>query len=127
MSHRSPSVTGSRHVTVHTDDGVRSSGVVVPARVAGRGVAVPAAAGRLLAGAAGVAVGGAGRIAPTPLLVVHGDRGTCSASEHPRALVRAAGPTTTSWVVRGAGHAGSGATAPLVERIGRRVSATIDV
>ena len=41
------------------------------------------------------------------------------------ALVRAAGPTATSWAVPGSGHAGSGAGAPFVERIGRWVSATI--
>ena len=39
--------------------------------------------------------------------------------------VRAAGPTATAWVVPGSGHAESGATPPLVERIGRWVSATI--
>ena len=66
-----------------------------------------------------------GRIAPTPLLFVHGDRDTYSPLDHLRALVRAAGPTATAWVVPGFGHAESGATAPLVERIGRRVSATI--
>ena len=68
----------------------------------------------------------AGRIAPTPLLLVHGDRDGYFPLEHLRALVRAAGPTATAWVVPGFGHAESGATAPLVERIGRWVSATID-
>lgn len=67
----------------------------------------------------------AGRIAPTPLLLVHGDRDDYFPLEHLRALVRAAGPTATAWVVPGFGHAESGATAPLVERIGRWVSATI--
>jgi uncharacterized protein len=66
-----------------------------------------------------------GRVAPTPLLFVHGDRDTYFPLEHLRALVRAAGPTATAWVVPGFGHAESGATAPLVERIGRWVSATI--
>ena len=55
-----------------------------------------------------------------------GDRDTDVPLEHLRALVRAAGPTSTAWVVPGFGHAGSGATAPLVERIGRWASATID-
>ena len=75
MSPRTPTVTvtGSRHVTVHTTDGVRLAEV-----------------------------------------------------EHLRAPVRAAGPTATAWVVPGSGHAESGATAPLVERIGRWASATID-
>jgi uncharacterized protein len=46
--------------------------------------------------------------------------------EHFRTLARAPGPTATAWVVPGFGHAESGATAPLVERIGRWASATID-
>ncbi len=64
-------------------------------------------------------------IAPTPLLLVHGDRDEYFPVEHVRTLVRAAGPTATAWVVPGLGHAGSGAARPLVERIGRWVSATI--
>jgi fermentation-respiration switch protein FrsA (DUF1100 family) len=66
------------------------------------------------------------RIAPTPLLLVHGDRDEYFPVEHFRALVRAAGPAAAAWVVPGFGHAESGATAPLVERIGRWASATID-
>jgi pimeloyl-ACP methyl ester carboxylesterase len=65
-------------------------------------------------------------IAPTPLLLVHGDRDGYFPLEHFRALAQAAGPTATAWVVPGFGHAESGATAPLVERIGRWASATID-
>jgi pimeloyl-ACP methyl ester carboxylesterase len=64
-------------------------------------------------------------IAPTPLLLVHGDRDEYFPLEHFRALAQAAGPTATAWVVPGFGHAESGATAPLVERIGRWASATI--
>ena len=67
-----------------------------------------------------------GAIAPTPLLLVHGDRDEYFPLEHFRALAQAAGPTATAWVVPGFGHAESGATAPLVERIGRWASATID-
>jgi fermentation-respiration switch protein FrsA (DUF1100 family) len=65
-------------------------------------------------------------IAPTPLLLVHGDRDEYFPLEHFRALAQAAGPGATAWVVPGFGHAESGATAPLVERIGRWASATID-
>jgi pimeloyl-ACP methyl ester carboxylesterase len=65
-------------------------------------------------------------VAPTPLLLVHGDRDEYFPLEHFRALAQAAGPTATAWVVPGFGHAESGATAPLVERIGRWASATID-
>jgi pimeloyl-ACP methyl ester carboxylesterase len=65
-------------------------------------------------------------IAPTPLLLVHGDRDAYFPLEHFRTLAQAAGPTATAWVVPGFGHAESGATAPLVERIGRWTSATIN-
>ena len=65
-------------------------------------------------------------IAPTPLLLVHGDRDEYFPLEHFRSLAQAAGPTATAWVVPGFGHAESGATAPLVERIGRWASATIN-
>ena len=65
------------------------------------------------------------RIAPTPLLLVHGDRDEYFPLEHFRTLAEAAGPTATTWVVPGFGHAESGATAPLVERVGRWASATV--
>jgi alpha-beta hydrolase superfamily lysophospholipase len=65
------------------------------------------------------------RIAPTPLLLVHGDRDEYFPLEHFRTLAQAAGPTAAAWVVPGFGHAESGVTAPLVERIGRWASATI--
>ena len=66
------------------------------------------------------------RIAPTPLLLVHGDRDEYFPLEHFRTLAQAAGPAATAWIVPGFGHAESGATAPLVERIGRWASATIN-
>ena len=66
-----------------------------------------------------------GLIAPTPLLLVHGDRDEYFPVEHFRALARAAGPSATTVVVPGFGHAENGVTAPLVERIGRWASATI--
>ena len=40
-------------------------------------------------------------IAPTPLLLVHGDRDEYFPLEHFRALAQAAGPTATAWVVPG--------------------------
>jgi alpha-beta hydrolase superfamily lysophospholipase len=67
----------------------------------------------------------ASMVAPTPLLLIHGDRDTYFPVEHFRALVRAAGPSATALVVPGFGHAENGLTAPLVERIGRWASATI--
>ena len=66
------------------------------------------------------------RIAPTPLLLVHGDRDEYFPIEHFRTLVQAAGPAATAWAVPGLGHAESAVTAPLVERIGRWASATIN-
>ncbi|MCW2698691.1 MAG: hypothetical protein JWQ45_226 [Blastococcus sp.] len=57
---------------------------------------------------------------------MHGNRDEYVPLEHCRALVQAAGPTATAWVVAGVGHAENGATDPLVERIGCRPSATID-
>jgi pimeloyl-ACP methyl ester carboxylesterase len=65
-------------------------------------------------------------IAPTPLLLVHGDRDEYFPLEHFRTLAQAAGPAATAWVVPGFGHAENGVTAPLVERIGRWTSATIN-
>lgn len=65
-------------------------------------------------------------IAPVPLLLVHGDRDEYFPLEHFRTLAQAAGPTATAWVIPGFGHAESAATAPLIERIGRWASATIN-
>jgi pimeloyl-ACP methyl ester carboxylesterase len=65
------------------------------------------------------------RIAPTPLLLVHGDRDAYFPLEHFRTLAQAAGPAATVWVVPGMGHAESGMTAPLAERIGRWAAATV--
>ena len=59
------------------------------------------------------------RIAPTPLLLVHGDRDTYFPLEHFRTLAQAAGPAAEVWVVPGMGHAENGMTGPLAERIGR--------
>jgi hypothetical protein len=57
---------------------------------------------------------------------VHCDRDELLRLEHFRTLAQAAGPAATAWVVPFFGHADSGATAPLVERIGHWASATID-
>jgi uncharacterized protein len=65
------------------------------------------------------------RIAPTPLLLVHGDRDEYFPLEHFRALVQAAGPAATAWVVPGMGHAENGMTGPLAERIGRWACAAV--
>jgi pimeloyl-ACP methyl ester carboxylesterase len=58
------------------------------------------------------------RVAPTPLLVVHGDRDHYFTIEHPRALAAAAGRPTEVWEVEGFAHAETGADAALLDRIG---------
>lgn len=62
-----------------------------------------------------------GRIAPTPLLLVHGDRDSYFTLEHPRALAAAAGSPSALWLVDGFGHAEAGIVPGLVERIGRHL------
>lgn len=57
------------------------------------------------------------RIAPTPLLIVHGDRDHYFPAEHGTALYRAAGAGTRLWLEPGMGHAESGVTPGLVDRI----------
>jgi pimeloyl-ACP methyl ester carboxylesterase len=59
----------------------------------------------------------AGRIAPTPFLVVHGDRDRYFPLDHPRQLAAAAGPTAELWVERGFGHAEAAIGADLTDRI----------
>lgn len=59
------------------------------------------------------------RIAPTPLLVVHGDADAYFPVDHPRELVACAGPTAQLWLERGMGHAENAATRDLIDRIGR--------
>lgn len=62
-----------------------------------------------------------GEIAPTPLLLVHGDRDSYFPLEHPRALAAAAGDPAELWIVPGFGHAEAGVTPGLVARIGRHL------
>jgi len=59
-----------------------------------------------------------GRIPPTPLLVVHGDRDSYFTLDHPRALARAAGDGAQLWLVPGFGHAEAGVIPGLLDRIG---------
>jgi pimeloyl-ACP methyl ester carboxylesterase len=67
----------------------------------------------------------AGRIAPTPFLVVHGDRDAYFPLDHPRQLVEAAGPTAQLWVEPGFGHAEAAIGVDLVDRIGSWVRAAV--
>ncbi|MFE7166854.1 alpha/beta hydrolase [Streptomyces sp. NPDC057616] len=58
------------------------------------------------------------RIAPTPLLVVHGDRDGYFPLDHPRTLAAAAGDHGELWIEGGMGHAEHAATDDLLDRIG---------
>ena len=66
-----------------------------------------------------------GRIAPTPLLVVHGDADHYFPRHHVDALAAAA-PDATVWIEPGMGHAETATTAALIGRIGAWVIASCD-
>jgi len=59
----------------------------------------------------------AGRIAPIPFLVVHGDRDPYFPVEHAHQLYEAAREPKELWVVPGFGHAESGSNDALLDRI----------
>ena len=63
----------------------------------------------------------AARIAPTPLLVVHGDQDLYFPPDHAQQLYEAAAEPKELWIVPGFGHAETGMNAPLLDRIGRWV------
>lgn len=58
------------------------------------------------------------RIAPTPLLIVHGDRDGYFPVDHPRMLAAAAGDHGELWLEPGMGHAEHAAADELLARIG---------
>jgi fermentation-respiration switch protein FrsA (DUF1100 family) len=58
----------------------------------------------------------AGAIAPTPLLIVHGDADRYFPLAHAD-LLRAAAPEATVWIEPGMGHAENATTAALTDRI----------
>jgi predicted alpha/beta-fold hydrolase len=60
----------------------------------------------------------AARIAPTPLLIVHGDRDAYFPVDHPRMLADAAGDHGELWLEHGMGHAENAAGDDLLARIG---------
>ncbi|HTW21215.1 MAG TPA: alpha/beta fold hydrolase [Mycobacteriales bacterium] len=66
-----------------------------------------------------------GRISPTPLLIVHGDRDHYFPADHAEALYDAAAEPKELWVVEGFGHAESGASQELLDRIGAHLPALI--
>jgi len=60
----------------------------------------------------------AAKIAPVPLLIVHGDKDGFFPVEHARQLYEAANEPKELWVVPGFGHAESATDAALLDRIG---------
>jgi fermentation-respiration switch protein FrsA (DUF1100 family) len=60
----------------------------------------------------------AARIAPVPLLIVHGDQDGYFPVEHAQRLYAAAQEPKELWIIPGFGHAESGADAALLDRIG---------
>lgn len=66
-----------------------------------------------------------GRIAPTPLLIVHGDRDAFFTLEHPKALAEAAGGNAELWLVEGFGHAEAAMSSELADQVGRWVATSV--
>ena len=66
----------------------------------------------------------AGRIAPTPLLIVHGDADHYFPARHVE-LLSAAAPAATVWLEPGMGHAETATTPDLVARIVEWVSTVV--
>ncbi|WP_027758218.1 MULTISPECIES: alpha/beta hydrolase [unclassified Streptomyces] len=64
-------------------------------------------------------VAAAARIAPVPLLIVHGDRDAYFPLDHPRMLAAAAGDHGELWLEPGMGHAENAAPDPLLDRMAR--------
>ncbi len=62
-----------------------------------------------------------GRIAPIPVLIVHGDEDHYFPVEHPNALYDAAREPKELWLVEGFAHAEIGASPELLDRIGRHL------
>ena len=65
-------------------------------------------------------------IAPTPLLVVHGDQDHFFPPDHAEEIYAAAEEPKDLWIVPGFGHAESGVNAALVDRIGRWVVKAVE-
>jgi hypothetical protein len=63
----------------------------------------------------------AAKVAPTPLLIVHGDADEFFPVEHAHQLYRAANEPKELWIEAGFGHAESAANTGLLDRIGRWV------
>ncbi|MFG3254367.1 alpha/beta fold hydrolase [Streptomyces sp. NPDC048172] len=70
-------------------------------------------------------VAAAALVAPTPLLVVHGDQDPYFPLDHPRSLAEAAGAESAElWLIPGFGHAENAAEPALLDRIGAWILST---
>jgi pimeloyl-ACP methyl ester carboxylesterase len=69
----------------------------------------------------------AARIAPVPLLIVHGDQDKYFPLQHARRLYEAAGEPKELWTEPGFGHAESAASAALLDRIGAWAKTAVSV
>ena len=69
----------------------------------------------------------AARISPVPLLIVHGDRDDFFPVDHAEQLFAAAREPKELWIIPGFGHAESGTTPALLDRIGGWLLAAIPV
>jgi pimeloyl-ACP methyl ester carboxylesterase len=64
-------------------------------------------------------------IAPTPLLIVHGDQDGYFPLDHPLSLAAAAGGAADLWIEPGFGHAENAAEPGLLRRIGEWLTAAV--
>jgi pimeloyl-ACP methyl ester carboxylesterase len=69
----------------------------------------------------------AARIAPTPLLIVHGDKDDYFPVEHAHQLFEAAHDPKDLWIIPGFGHAETSAGPALLDRIGGWVREAVPV
>jgi len=69
----------------------------------------------------------AARIAPVPLLIVHGDLDGYFPVDHAEQLYAAAREPKELWIEQGFGHAESAASPALLERIGDWVRGAVSV
>jgi pimeloyl-ACP methyl ester carboxylesterase len=67
----------------------------------------------------------AARIAPAPVLIVHGDADTYFPVDHAEQVYAAANEPKELWLIPGMGHAETAAQAPLLDRIGGWLRAAI--
>ncbi len=69
----------------------------------------------------------AAKIAPVPLLVVHGDRDLFFPVDHAHQIFEAAGEPKELWIEHGYGHAESATSNGLIDRIGHWVAKVSDL